>query len=395
MPVQAPPKGAAQPQGNKPAPVAQPFTVGVYETSTPDIDVSLVQTGSAQKLGTFKISPNGWLAGLYCLCEMTVTGQSTNSVSYNKDNPFSVIQKVTFRDIGNREIFGPLTGYEWFTVNKWGGYFGGADGSDPRNTGGAYTAVAGTGATAGTFSFCLWMPLEVVHRDALGEVENKSSSASYTLEVYIDSQANTYNQVPSVFGTFRFRANDDGYTEPEAADSYGRPLSQTPPADGTVQYWTSETYSTPNGLSKYNVQNGIGYSFRNMVTIAYDHANGTRATAGGVGGEQPDPTTWTFGKVQLIQLPIRMWTDKLSRYYELTNAGPDAYASPENGVLVLPFNRDFINTPGDELRNRYLSTKAGNVLQWSGTTTATLDIHFLVNYLIPPGNDPARLRASR
>jgi hypothetical protein len=326
---------------------------------------------------------------------MTVSANVTNSVSFNKDNPFSVIQKVTFRDIGNREIFGPLTGYEWFTVNKWGGYFGGADGSDPRNPGGAYTAVTGTGATGGTFSFCLWMPLEVVHRDALGEVENKSSSASYTLEVYIDSQVNTYNQVPSVFGTFRFRANDDGYTEPEAADSYGRPLSQTPPGDGTVQYWTSETYATPNGLSKYNVQNGIGYSFRNMVTIAYDHANGTRVTAGGVGGEQPDPTTWTFGKVQLIQLPLRMWIDKLAKYYELTNAGPDAYASPENGVLVLPFNRDFINTPGDELRNRYLSTKAGNVLQWSGTTTATLDIHFLANYLIPPGNDPARLRASR
>lgn len=391
MPVQAPPKG----QANQPAPVAQPFTVGVYETSTPDIDVSLQQTAAAQKLGTFKISPNGWLAGLYCLFEMTVTTNATNSVSYNKDNPFSVIQKVTFRDVGNREIFGPLTGYEWFTVNKWGGYFGGADGSDPRNTGGAYTAVTGTGGTGGSFSFVLWMPLEITHRDALGEVENKSSSASYTLEVYIDSQANTYNQVPSVFGTLRMRANDDGYTEPESADSYGRPLSQYPPANGSVQYWTSETFLTPNGLSKYNIQNGIGYSFRNIGIVAYDNGNGTRATAGLVGGEMPDPTTISFGKVQLIQLPIRMWLDKMARIWELESAGPDGYATPENGVLILPFTRDFTNTPGDELRNRYLSTKAGNVLQWSGTTTAALSVHFLANYIIPPGNDPARLRSNR
>jgi hypothetical protein len=391
MPVQAPPK-----PGNQAQPVvAQPFTVGVYETSTPDIDVTLAQSATAQKLGTFKISPNGWLAGLYCLCEMTVSANVTNSVSFSKDNPFSVIQKVTFRDVGNREIFGPLTGYEWYTVNKWGGYFGGADGSDPRNTGGAYTAVTGTGATGGTFTFVLWMPLEIGHRDALGNIENKSASASYTLEVYIDSQANTYNQVPSVFGSFRFRANDDGYTEPEAADSYGRPLAQYPPANGSVQYWTSETFSTPNGLSKYNIQNGIGYSFRNIALIAYDHANATRATAGLVGGEMPDPTTISFGKVQLIQLPLRMWVDKMARTWELEAAGPDAYAAPENGVLILPFTRDFVNTPGDELRNRYLSTKAGNVLQWSGTTTATLDVHFLVNYVIPPGNDPARLRASR
>src|SRR5437879_6359511 len=114
MPVQAPVKNQQQKQAPMPA---QPFTVGVYETSTPDIDVTLVQTAAAQKLGTFKISPNGWLGGIYALCEMTVTANVTNSVSYNKDTPFSVIQKVTFRDVGNREIFGPLTGYEWFSVN--------------------------------------------------------------------------------------------------------------------------------------------------------------------------------------------------------------------------------------------------------------------------------------
>lgn len=395
MPPNVQQKGG--PQAQAPVVASQPFAVGVYETTTPDIDVSLAQTAAVQKLGTFKISPNGWLSGIYCLFEMAVSGNVTNSVSYNKDTPFSVINKVTFRDIGNREIFGPLTGYEWFTVNKWGGYFGGVDGSDPRNPAGAFSATTGTGGTAGTFSFTLWLPLEIVHRDTLGEVENKSASSAYTLEIYIDSQANTYNQVPSTFGTLRFRANLDGYTEPEGADSYGRPLAQNPPANGTVQYWTSETYLTPSsGSSKYNVQNGIGYTFRNLAIVAYDNGNGSRATAGLVGGEMPDPTTITFGKVQLLQIPLRMWQDKMTRWWELgagATAGPDAYASMENGVLVMPFNRDFINTPGDELRNRYLSTKAGNVLQWSGTPSAALSVHFLVNYVIPPGNDPARLRA--
>lgn len=382
------------PQQQQQAAPAQPFAVGVYETTTPDIDVSLAQTAAVQKLGTFKISPNGWLSGIYCLFEMAVPNNVTNSVTFTKDAPFSVIQKVTFRDIGNREIFGPLTGYEWFSVCKWGGYFGGADGSDPRNPAGAFQAVTGTGGTAGTFAFTLWMPLEVVHRDTLGEVENKSSSSAYTLEIYIDSQANTYGQVPSVFGTLRFRANLDGYTEPEGADSFGRPLAQNPPANGTVQYWTSETFLTPSsGSSKYNIQNGIGYSFRNLVNIAYDNGNGTRATAGLVGGEMFDPYTLTFGKVQLAQLPLRVWLDKMSKWFELEVLGPDAYLSQENGVLVMPFNRDFVNTPGDELRNRYLVTKAGNVLQASGSPTAALSIHYLVNYIIPPGNDPARLRA--
>lgn len=391
MPTQAPPKGAPQ---QKAPPPAQPFPVGVYETSTPDIDVTLAQTAAAQKLGTFKISPNGWLAGIYCLFEMTVTTNVTNAVTYSGDNPFSVIQKVTFRDIGNREIFGPLTGYEWFTVNKWGGYFGGADGSDPRNPAGSFTAVTGSGGTGGSFSFVLWLPLEIVHRDTLGEIENKSASSAYTLEIYIDSQANTYNQVPSVQGSLRFRANLDGYTEPEASDAYGRPFSQTPPADGTVQYWTSEVYAAPNGLTKYNLQNGIGYSFRNLVMVGYGQSAGTRASVALVGGALPDPTTMTFGKVQLLQLPLRMWLNKLAMWFELEASGPDAYLSPENGVLAYPFTRDFINTVGDELRNRYLVTKAGNVFQWSGTVNLAggINQHFLANYVIPPGNDPARLR---
>lgn len=389
---QAPPKGQ---QGKQAAPPPQPFPVGVYETTTPDIDVTLTQTAAAQKLGTFKISPNGWLAGIYCLFEMTISTNATNSVSYSKDNPFSVIQKVTFRDIGNREVFGPLTGYEWFTVNKWGGYFGGSNGSDPRNPAGSFTAVTGTGGTGGTFSFCLWLPLELVHRDALGPIENKSSSSAYQLEIYIDSQANTYNQVPSVFGSFRMRANVDGYTEPESADSYGRPLSQVPPANGAVQYWTSEVnQSTPVGLWKYNVQNGIAYSLRNLITVAYDHTSGTRATVGLVGGNFPDPVTLSFGKVQLLQMPLRMYQDKVARWYELEATGPDAYISMENGVWPLPWNRDFINTPGDELRNRLLVTKAGNVLQQSGTgVSSSMDVHYLVNYIVPPGNDAARLRS--
>lgn len=373
---------------------AQPFRVGVYETTTPDLDVSLAQTAAAQKLTTWKVSPNGWLSGIFCLFEMSVSGNVTNSVTYSKDNPFSVIQKVTFRDLGNREIFGPLTGYEWFTTNKWGGYWGGADGSDPRNPAGAFVATTGTGGTAGTFSFTLWVPLELVHRDTLGLIENKSASSAYTLEIYIDSQANTYNQVPSVFGTVRLRANVDGYTEPEQADARGRAFSQSPPAKGTVQYWTSEVFAAPSGLTKYNIQNGIGYSIRNIDLVAYDNSTGNRVTVGGVGGEYPDPTTLSFGKIQLVQMPLRMWLDKMARWFELgVNSTVDSYGAQENGVLALPMTRDFINTPGDELRNGYLVTKAGNVLQWSGSTTAAINVHFLVNYVVAPGNDAARLRA--
>jgi hypothetical protein len=399
--TQTAPAAAKSPTGGKNQPTVprpQPFRVGVYETTTPDADVSLPITTSQQKLSTWKVSPNGWLSGIWNLFEAPASGNSA-SVAFQPDGPFSAIFKVTFRDLGNREIFGPLTGYEWFTVNKWGGYFGGVDGSDPRNPV-TFNATAGTGSTGGSFRFALYLPLELVHRDTLGEIENKSASSSYTLEIYIDASTNIYSTSPTVLPTIRWRANLDGYTEPEDADAYGRPLSSTPPAPGTVQYWTSEVFLTPNGLNKYNIQNGIGYSLRNLAFVGYGASAGTRAAAGyaaGVGATQilPDPTTLSFGKVQLAQLPLAMWLDKMSKWWELESSTADAFLGFENGVFVLPFTRDFINTVGDELRNAYLSTKAGNVLQWSGTVNLSggVNEHFLVNYVVPPGNDPARLRS--
>ena len=165
------PAGKAQ-AGPAKAPPPQVFRVGVYETDTPDIDVTLAATAAAQKLGTFKISPNGWLSQIRCLFELTTSGGAGNT--FTGDNPFSGIQKVTFRDVGNREIFGPLTGYEWFTVNKWGGYYPGNP--DPRSPSAGYQATATAG---GLVAFQLYVPLEIVYRDTLGEIENKSSSASY------------------------------------------------------------------------------------------------------------------------------------------------------------------------------------------------------------------------
>jgi len=387
-PAAAPPAASAQ----KNAPPPQVFRVGVYETDTPDIDVTLAATAAAQKLGTFKISPNGWLSQIRCLFEITCTGTPT----YSGDNPWSGIQKVTFRDVGNREIFGPLTGYEWFTVCKWGGYFPGSP--DPRMPSSGYAAAS---AASAVISYQLYIPLEIVYRDTLGEIENKSSSSSYTLEIFIDSIANTVGGATGL--SWRMRGNLEGYTEPEMADSHGRPFSQNPPADGTVQYWASEIWVAPSGIGRYNQQNGIGYAIRNLAWIGYDNAAGLRAnswnftlgaTGAETGGFWPDPFTLAFGKVQLLQRPVKMWQDFMARWYGFGgSATPDTSEAMENGVFVQAFNREFNSVAGMELRNGYLITKAGNVLQGSGTLTGADNIHVLTNYIVAPGNDAARLRA--
>jgi hypothetical protein len=378
----------------------QPFPVGVLKVENPDYDVTQAQTANVQQFPNHSFEPTGWLRGLWYQFDMNVSGNVTNSVTFTGDTPSSVVNKFTLKDVGNREVFGPMGGYDWLTTNKLGGYF---NVGDPRADI-AFSVTTGTGGTAGSFTFLLYVPLELVARDALGAVENKSSSSAWKAELFIDTQANTYGQVPSVFGNLRVRVTEDGYTEPAAADEHGRPLSQTPPAVGTLQYWVTENSGGIGGASatlNYNLDNGIGYSIRNIV---YKLLRGTSRANGDA--DWPDPVTLTYGKVQLFQRYKTTWISKMSRAYGFAqtpgqvfagaNNTADTALNRENGVFPVWFTDDFDLQPGGELRNGYLNTKTGTVLKWKGTlggSASSDQLNALINYVIPPNNDPGRLRA--
>jgi hypothetical protein len=402
MPAQAPVKPGSKP-GQQAAPVRrQPFPVGVLRVENPDYDVTQAQTATVQQYPNHSFEPTGWLRGLWYQFDMTVAGNVTNSVTFQADNPVSVVNKFTLKDVGNREVFGPIGGYDWLCVNKFGGYW---DVGDPRSDL-TYSTTTGTGGSGGSFTFMLYVPLELVARDALGTVENKATSSAWKAELFIDTQANTYLQVPSTFGNLRVRVTEDGYTEPAAADEHGRPLSQTPPAVGTLQYWVTENSGGIGGASgtlNYNLDNGIGYSLRNIIWKL------TRSGTSRANGDAdwPDPVTVSYGKVQLFQRYKTIWISKMSKAYAFTlppgasaplagTATPDTALQRENGVFPQWFTDDFSGVAGGELRNGYLNTKTGTVLKWKGTLGASASadqLNALINYVIPPNNDPGRLRA--
>lgn len=384
-----------RPQQKAAPPPVQPWRVGVFDQETNDYDQTVTMTTSQVQFPNYVVSPSGWLRGLWFLFECVTAGNSAN-VAFVQDGPWSAIQKITFKDVGGREIFGPIQGYDWLTIMKYGGYF---EIGDPRSDV-AYSATTGTGATGGSFTMVMYLPLEIVDRDGLGDIENKSSSTSFRVEMFLDKASNIYSTSPTALGTVRCRIIEDGYTEPEAADSMGRPLAQAPPAAGTIQYWTSENATLNAGTAKYLVQNGLGYSIRNVIWKLVDSSTGASAPAGSRAQgdlDWPDPVTVNFGKVQLYQRYQKIWKSRVGKAYGFFNTTPDTANALENGVYPWWLTRDFGLKPGGELRQEYLVTKTGNVLQWAGTIggSGTHTLFTAVNYIIPPANDPARLRAGR
>jgi hypothetical protein len=367
----------AQAKGAQAAPRSYPFPVGVYDVEAQDGGtMSLVQTTSPQQFPIYNITPDGWLRGVWFDFSMAVSGNATNSVSYSKDNPWSVINKVTLRDLGQQAVIGPIGGYDWLSLNKWGGY---QNIGDPRADL-TYTATTGTGSTAGSFTFSLYLPFEFVPRDSLGVVDN-TSKPGWTVELWMDSQANTYNQVPSVQGTLTVLAFPVGYTKPVGAAPTGRPFSQTPPKAGTLQYWVSEGgQGAFNGAFTYDLVNGIAFPLRNWIYKGIDNANSTRATGD---TDWPSPATIQFGNVIMKSITKTRWISEMGRSFGLTSTTADTAQGRENGVFPVWRTEDFSLRPGDELRYKYLNTQQGTLVRLSGTTSAAMLLYVLVNYIKP------------
>lgn len=379
---------AAQAKGNQPAPRPYPFPVGVYESTIQDYDNTVVPgaTVAAWTSPTlaplWNVSPTGWMRGVWI--DFVLSIGSNAAGSFSGDGPWSLVQKITLYDLGG-EVVLQLTGYEWFLLNKFGGYF---ELADPR----ADLSFSAAPATTTPYHGILYLPLEAVRRDALGTVQNESKPG-WKIEIFIDTAANTVSGGTGFTSTgtpsVRIRGYIDSYTEPAAAAPNGRPFSQAPPLPGSLQYWKSENLSLPAGQTKYDLSNGIGFPLRNIIYYARDAGNSTRATAD---PNWPDPATLLLGNVTLFVRSKNYWISKMSKEYGYNAVGAtvpavDTACGRENAVFPYWLTSDADSHPGDELRFKYLDTQVNTLLRFSGSFGGTVTFFALTNWLATPSKN--------
>lgn len=376
-------RGAAPPPARP-----YPFPVGVYESTVIDYDNSVVQQTTPVQFPLWNLSPTGWLRGIWFDFQMTTAGNAATTVFQTDPTAggFLGVQKVIVYDLGGEVIFS-VSGYEWLVINKFGGYF---TVGDPRSDITA-SQTAGAGATGGSFHWMLYLPFEVVRRDALGTVQNESKPG-WKIELWMDSSGQTYSTAPTTLGTMRVRGFLDSYTEPAAGAPNGRPFAQTPPLPGSLQYWKSENQSLPAGNAKYDLTNGIGFPIRNIIYYIRDAGNSTRATAD---ANWPDPATVLIGNVNYATRTKNYWITKMMKEYGFTPAGFTAWTVPaadipqgrENGVFPIWLTSDFDSHPGDELRFKYIDTQVNSLIRFTGSLGGTVTFFALVNWLATPSKN--------
>lgn len=372
--------------GQAQAAARRPFITGSRVIDKQTYDQTRTMTSSTQRLPTYELDTDGFTAGLYLIVNLT-TSANAATVTFAADGPANLIDTITFSDTSNNPIIGPMTGHDLAVAVKYGGY----SFVDDYKSSPAYSATTGSGATGGSTSFILLLPIEIVHRDAFGALLNKSASAVFKMDITLAANATVYGTAPTTPGTCRVRIQQYGWMDPNATDLKGNPVAQQPPALNSVQYWDKQTYTLNAGSVSQRLQTFDGL-VRNIVFELRD-STGSRQQGD---ADFPDPFLLQYETATPIQRVRDVWRHMIGQHFGYTGAVESA-GGRDYGTYPETYTRDFGLKPGAESRLGYLPVSAATALRVQGTIggSGSHTLTCLINYVVPAGGDVRSIAGNR
>lgn len=317
----------------------------------PFIDASAVPGAAAVRLpgSAFELPAFGYLRHVDLLVEAT---GGTGAVAVMKaDAPWSVLGEVTLTDSNGQPIVGPLTGYDLYLVNLFGGY---AFDADPLRSP-AYTAPS----TDGNFKFLLRVPVEITARDGLGALANQNAASAYKLTIGVADLASVYSTNPTTVPSVRVRGYMEAWTQPANGSQ--------PPYLGTTQVWSKEGKGiAASGFSRHPLSR-VGNAIRNLILVTRDAAGARVSTI------LPDPVVFKLDSRQLQNVPPALVRARMAERYGYTGS------QLPTGVYAFDFCSDFDGHPGGELRDQWLRTTSASRIEFEGAYGAVGRVELLVN----------------
>jgi hypothetical protein len=99
----------------------RPFKIGAQLTDDEVYDQTITTNASTQRYPLYNVPSTAFLNDIYMLVEAT-TAANAATVTFAADGPWIVLDTVKFTDTNNAEIITPVTGWELYVINKYGGY---------------------------------------------------------------------------------------------------------------------------------------------------------------------------------------------------------------------------------------------------------------------------------
>jgi len=355
--------------GKAVAVVPNPFTRAATEHIEPFDDRSqIIQAAASTAFGPIDIPAFGYLRHILLLVQTSVAGVGGgNTVAANEDAPWKALRDITVTDVNGVPIIGPVTGYELYLIDKWGGY---NFDTDPAN-GPAYSAVAvGAGAT-GNLAFMLRIPVEIAERDGLGALPNMNSSSTYKLWYTVAPGSEIYSTPPATtYPTLRVRAFLEAWAQPPQADLRGMPNMTTPPAMGTSQFWSKTVVNVSAGDQRIRLTR-VGNLIRNLLFVFRNATPARNST------NFPDPIRLEWDGKILFNMSSLVWQNKMRE-----NTG----LAPDTGLFAMMMTTDMDYKIGNEMRDQYIATTQATRLELVGSFGVAGTLTVLTNDVAPAGD---------
>lgn len=376
--------------GGQTAPQAQaviPFIASAHEhTET----FPVIKRTYSAKLGSetteFNVPSYGYIRAIWLDVEMEE--HEEKEAEEAEDTYFVAVGNVTFLDTNGAPIFGPLSGYNFYLSNLFGGY---VYQQDPKSSAG-YNAELGTAYTTamkenGRFRYQLRIPIEISHHDATGCIGNQNASAPYRVRITLEGAETIYKKEPKKFKAsagLKISPILEAWSLPNAQDALGRPQAQLPPNYGTVQYWSERVQSgITAGLNNIQVLR-VGNLLRNVIFIGRE----TSAT-----GKRNDEV---LPEYPILNWDARQLVNETAQYRSVrtlepleTNVGTPSTARPK-GVYAYTFNRTNQDRAGDDKPWLWLPTVEATRLELTGTSKKAGVAVMLINDIAPAEVNPTQ-----
>lgn len=333
-----------------------------------------------------EVPASGFIRFLDMLFDVNVAGNSAAVAAPGGTLafPWNLIASIQVTNAAGDSITVPLTGYELYLINKYGGTMQ-APNCDPYNSPDFEAVTAGAGATGGSFQFRLVFPFEIDERDAFCALPNMASNKSYQVIIQWNAIATIFagGTAPNGTATLALTIDQEYWSQPQPQNAEGFPQETEPRGNGSVSLFRRQQDTVTAGgriLNLYNVGNVIRWA---AFVLQSSAANNPRTDT-----DWPALAYIRLNNDQLFLKRLGKWETEMRRAYGFGTAAvtKDAAGFLDTGVYVLSdymLQHGFVTPDGP--RDQYLVTVDATLYQFEAAVFgATASIFSVLQNEIKP-----------
>jgi hypothetical protein len=144
---------------------------------------------------------------------------------------------------------------------------------DPRSDQ-YFSITSGSGATGGSFSFRLFIPVEIDQTSGFTSIPNLAANKSYQVNIQLAASSAVYSTAPTTAGTYTITVINHYWSQPAAMNAVGVPQQIAPVGVGSINLTQNQSIPVTSGDRIVQISN-VGNVIHKLI-FTLRKSDGTR-----------------------------------------------------------------------------------------------------------------------